>query len=227
MDLTKQAMALDAAIPKVTEMADKAVLVTGAFKALSGTTGAVTKAFNDLATSTADRLANFSPDISIQNSRNQINRANQNWKQADQIGGELAEFQRQQGRIEIGTKDIQGDALKIVLPVLNKIADNIATIINAMGKITEWASEQADKVPDWVKDQLGNAAAPVLALLANIAKLLGIANDRDQGQGGIDALNEFFNMAVPAPMQPAKIKGPVFAMPMPQFKPPGMEGAAQ
>ncbi len=164
----------------------------------------------------SERLKNFSPDVAIQNAFNNINRINQNYRQAQELGKPLAEFEKQRGRIEIAGRDMQGNAAQILLPILNAALQTGATIAETLAAISGYIVN-VPILSEFVIDSLA-AMVPGLGALVKIAR----ERDRDAKAQAIkdqmamskSNLNSFFKMQIPPPQATPQIKGPNMAMPL-------------
>lgn len=173
----------------------------------------------------SDRLKSFSPEIAIQNAFNNINRIAQNFEQARRLGKPLAEFEKQQGRIEIAENALQGNLAELMLPIKTAISKFAADILEWAASSTRYMIDLKDglfkRIDEWYLWTIDNM--PFMKdIMGDVRKIREDAQRKaleDQKQMAISNVNDFFGMqSVPANAQP-KINGPVMAMPIMGFNP--------
>lgn len=173
-------------------------------------------------TAMAQKLKNFSPALSQQATQNSINRLNQNMQQGQRLGGGLAQYEKQKGRIEIAAGNIQADVISLFLPIATGIANSIATMMEILSAISAVIVKGFKAMGELVQLIIDNV--PFLK------RMLGFVGSIDgwikqwkppeiEADLNLKNLDQFFNMGIPAPNQPAQIQGPKINMAMPGFLP--------
>ncbi len=185
--------------------------LASAFKTLDGVVGPL-----------ASKLKNFSPALSMQATQNSINSMNQSMQQGQRLGGGLAQFEKQKGRMEIAAGNIQADVAALFLPIATRIADALATIMEVCSAISALIVKGFQSI--------GELAQLIMENIPFFKTILGFVGSIDrwikqwkppevESDLNLKNLDQFFNMGIPAPNQPPKIQGPKINMAMPGLLP--------
>ena len=188
------------------------------FVGIIGAAKGVTNAMNEMSL----KLRNFSPQLNMQMARNEINVMNQQLGQAKRMGPQLAEWEKNKGRMNIAANDMLENILTIIMPTANFITSSIASAMEMVASVQTSAKEFL--VDIFGKDGLdlqGNMAfllAPLKVIRDHILKFLPPVNQQNDDLF-MQNLNDLFNMNIPGPNAAPRINGPVMNLQIPQFIP--------
>lgn len=198
--------------------------VTDSLTGLNPVVGTLTKTVKMLESETANaavRLKNFSAALAIQAAQNNVNRLNQSLQQGQRLGPGLAEYERQRGRIDMATGNIQADVIAIFLPLVTAIANGTATLLEIGSGISALIAQGFKSVGELAQTIVENI--PFLKLAGTAAEdikkwIKQWLPPQANGDFNVKNLNDLFTMPIPGPGQAPQLRGRM-NMPLPQARP--------
>ena len=192
--------------------------LVASFVGIIGAAKGVTNAMSEMSL----KLRNFSSQLNMQMARNEINAMNQQLGQAKRMGPQLAEWERNKGRMSIAGGDMYEGLLSVIMPPINMIASLVASL---METVVSLGSGARDFVLDITGknglDLGGNLAfllAPLKVIRDHILKFLPAAPQQNDDLF-MRNLTDLFNMNIPGPNAAPQINGPKMNLQIPQFIP--------
>ena len=192
--------------------------LVASFVGIIGAAKGVTNAMSEMSL----KLRNFSPQLNMQMARNEINVMNQQLGQAKRMGPQLAEWEKNKGRMNIAANDILENIMTGIMPVVNFIASSISSAMEMVAGVGTRVREfVVDIVGKNGLDLQGNLAfllAPLKAIRDHILRFLPPVNQQNDDLF-MQNLTDLFNMNIPGPNAAPRINGPVMNLQIPQFIP--------
>jgi hypothetical protein len=177
----------------------------------------VTSSLDDMST----KLKNFSPEITVQKARNEINALNQSMGQARRLGPGLAEWEKNKGRINLAGNDMMEGLLKMILPVVNTIASVVASILEWTVSIGEYIKTMiVDLIT--IIDNYVSRAIPGFQVLKDILSHITLfrpPQEKVEDDVLMKNLSDLFMMPIPGPNAVPQLAGPKKSLQIPKFKP--------
>jgi hypothetical protein len=164
----------------ILDITDKAGLLSGAFKTLTGTAGELVRGLD----ATAKRLSRFEPRLAEAQAMANVAQIMGDLRRAQFLGGELAEFTAARSRLSQVGQDTLAVVLKPIIPKLTLVLQLLADFLTAVGPLVESGVQNTGQIVNLIA-----ATQPLLANMLSSVAAVAKNTRRDEAL----KLNQQFN----------------------------------